>query len=139
MSDKYVYVTSSWAQCFKMKIKLPKHFHNVSKKNEEYKKWKKSEDDKFDNTITLMDDECWWNNFEEKEKKELIKDYGTKEYLFFRRHYWQGSAVTSFSKCKYKEFNSFLPIKKFFEGLALHRKKLKEYFKLKKSKFILKK
>ena len=77
MSDKYVYVTSSWAQCFKMKIKLPKHFHNVSKKNEEYKKWKKSEDDKFDNTITLMDDECWWNNFEEKKKKELIKDYGT--------------------------------------------------------------
>ncbi len=31
MSDKYVYVTSRWAQCFKMKIKLPKHFHNVSK------------------------------------------------------------------------------------------------------------
>lgn len=76
MIDKYVYVTSRWAQCFKMKIKLPKQFHNVSKNNEEYKKWKKSEDDKFDNTITLMDDECWWNNFEEKEKKELIKEYG---------------------------------------------------------------
>jgi len=133
MIDKYVYVTSRWAQCFKMKIKLPKHFHNVSKNNEEYKKWKKSEDDKFDNTITLMDDECWWNNFEEKEKKELIKGYGSKENLFSSRHYWQGSAVTSFSKCKYKEFNSFLQIKKFFERLALDMKEFK------KSKFILKK
>jgi hypothetical protein len=46
---------------------------------------------------------------------------------------WQGSAVTSFSKCKYKEFNSFLQIKKFFERLDLRSKEFK------KSKFILKK
>ena len=132
MNDKYVYVTSRWARCFKLKIKLPKQFHNVSKNNEEYKKWKKSEDDKFDNTITLMDDECWWNNFEEKEKKELIKQYGTKENFFSRSHYWQGASAASY-KCKYKEFNSFLQIKKFFERLALHTKEFK------KSKFILKK
>lgn len=122
MSDKYVYVTSRWAHCFKMKIKLPKHFHNVSKNNEEYKKWKKSEDDKFDKTITLMDDELWWNNFEEKKKKELIKEYGAKENLFSRKAYWQGASIQSLTKCKYKSFNNFLEIEKFFEQLALHTK-----------------
>jgi hypothetical protein len=42
-----------------------------------------------------MDDECWWNNFEEKEKKELIKNYGSKENLFSSRHYWHKKSQKS--------------------------------------------
>ena len=43
--DKFIYVTSGFFSewCVKMKIKLPKRFYNVSKNNEEYKKWLKSE------------------------------------------------------------------------------------------------
>jgi hypothetical protein len=132
MNDKYIYVTSHWVRCFKMKIKLPKRFHNVDLKSDnEYKKWKKSEDEKFDNKITLLNDELWWNNLEEKEKKEIIKEYGTKEKFYSRRHYWQGYPICS-SKSKYKKFNSFLEIKKFFEKIDLHMKEFK------KSKLILK-
>ena len=130
MSDKYVYVTSRWARCFKMKIKLPKRFHNIDLKSDnEYKKWKKYKDDKFDNKITLLDDELKWNNFEEKEKKQLIKEYGTKEKFISRRHYWQGSSVASYG-CKYKKINSFLEIKNFFERLALHMKEVKKLQKI---------
>jgi len=129
-----------------MKIKLPKRFHNIDLKSDnEYKKWKKSEDEKFDNKITLLNDELWWNNLEEKEKKEIIKEYGTCfillckiKYLdlkikdfYSRRQYWQGYRICS-SKSKYKKFNSFLEIKKFFEKIDLHMKEFK------KSKLILK-
>jgi hypothetical protein len=100
-----------------MKKLLPKRFHNVDlKTDKEYKKWKEAEHKKLDN-------EVWWNNLDEKDKKELIKRYGTKEYACSRR--WRFISTLSCSWKEYKYFNNFLEIKKRIES--------------KKSKFILKK
>lgn len=128
MNDKYINITSS-TFCYKIKKLLPKRFHNVDLKlDEKYKKWKEAEDKKFNNKIKKLDNEVWWNNLDEKDKKELIKGYGTKEIACSRR--WRFIATFSCSWTKYKYFNNFLEIKKIFELLDLEIKKRIESKKL---------
>jgi predicted HTH transcriptional regulator len=80
-----------------MKKRLPKRFHNVDlKTNEEYKKWKKAEDKKFDVKIVKTMNNFWWNSLEIKVKKEFIKTYGTKEIAYQRRLRF----TQSFGLCK---------------------------------------
>ena len=121
MKDKYINITSS-TFCYKIKKLLPKRFYNVDLKlDEKYKKWKQAEDKKFHNKIEKLDNEVWWNNLDEKDKKELIKGYGTKEIACSRR--WRFIATFSCSWKEYKYFNNFLEIKKIFELLDLEIKK----------------
>jgi hypothetical protein len=128
MNDKYINITSS-TFCYKIKKLLPKRFHNVDLKlDEKYKKWKEAEDKKFNNKIKKLDNEVWWNNLDEKDKKELIKGYGTKEIACSRR--WRFIATFSCSWKEYKYFNNFLEIKKIFELLDLEIKKRIESKKL---------
>ena len=95
--DKYVFILSKTYGCYKIKKLLPKRFHNVDlKTNEEYKKWKKAEDKKFDDKIVKTMNNFWWNSLEIKIKKEFIKTYGTKEIAYQRRLRF----TQSFGLCK---------------------------------------
>ena len=88
--EKYVFILSKTYGCYKMKKLLPKRFHNVDlKTGEEYKKWKKAGDEKFDNY-------SWWNSLDNNTKKEYIKKYGTKEIACNRRIH----LVASLGYCK---------------------------------------
>jgi predicted HTH transcriptional regulator len=73
--------------CYKIKKLLPKRFHNVDlKTNEEYKKWKKAEDKKFNDKIVKFDDKCWWDSLDKNKRKEYVDKYGSKEITYQRRH-----------------------------------------------------
>jgi hypothetical protein len=68
--DKYVFILSKTYGCYKMKKLLPKRFHNVDlKNNNEYKKWKKAEDEIFEN-------KCWWDSLDKYKRKEYVDKYG---------------------------------------------------------------
>jgi len=116
MIDKYINITSS-TFCYKIKKLLPKRFHNVDLKlDEKYKKWKETEDKKFNDKIKKLDNEVWWNNLDEKDKKELIKGYGTKEIACSRRWHFIATFSCSWKVPKYKYFNNFREIKKHIES-----------------------
>lgn len=95
--DKYVFILSKTYGCYKMKKLLPKRFHNVDlKTGKEYKKWKKAEDEKFDNKIVKFQNDSWWNSLDNNTKKEYIKKYETKEIAYQRRLRF----TQSFGLCK---------------------------------------
>jgi hypothetical protein len=72
--DKYVFILSKTYGCYKIKKLLPKRFHNVDlKTNEEYKKWKKTEDKKFDDKIVKFQNNYWWNSLDNNTKKRIYK------------------------------------------------------------------
>jgi hypothetical protein len=104
--DKFIYVTSGFFSewCVKMKIKLPKRFYNVSKNNEEYKKWLKSEEYKFGSKIQKINDNCWWNSLEEDVQKYWLDKYKTKEKVFSISHSKQN---TEYSCNKYRIITSY--------------------------------
>ena len=57
------------------------------KTNEEYKKWKKAKDKKFDNKIVKFDDKCWWDSLDKNKRKEYIDKYGNNlDNLFAWKH-----------------------------------------------------
>lgn len=81
-----VYVRSS-STCYHMKINTPKRFKD-DKKSPEYKKWKKAKDKEYDEKARDFEAEEWWNSKNEKEQKELLKKYKTKEVAKSRFLYW---------------------------------------------------
>jgi len=104
--DKFIYVKSgSFSEwCVKMKIKLPNRFYNVSKNNEEYKKWLKSEEYKFGIKIQKINDNCWWNSLEENVQKYWLDKYKTKEKVFSISHSKQNN---EYSCNKYRIITSY--------------------------------
>ena len=77
----HIYLLSKSVGCYRMKKQLPKRFHNVNlKTNEEYIKWKKAEDKKFD-------DKRWWNSLDKNKRKDYTKKYGNNlDNLFAWKH-----------------------------------------------------
>ena len=100
--EKYVFILSKTYGCYKMKKLLPKRFHNVDLKSDnEYKKWKKAEDKKFEYKIQKFDDKCWWDSLDDEGIAIMRSIYPTKtkEYACTRR--WRFIGTFEFDDNKY--------------------------------------
>ena len=77
---KTIDVVSETYGCYKMKIPLPKKFHNVDMKTDnEYIKWKNEQDNLLDNRIIECENNKWWNTLDDKTREDLLKKYGSSD------------------------------------------------------------